>query len=63
MGLTLYIKPWCPWCVVAVAWLEELCYAFDKINVLSDPMGIRVAFRSNHLPDTGNIAGLGPGRF
>jgi arsenate reductase-like glutaredoxin family protein len=38
MGLTLYIKPSWPWCVEAVAWLEERRYALDKINVLSDPM-------------------------
>jgi glutaredoxin 3 len=38
MELTLYIKPWCPWCVEAVAWLEKQGYQFNKIDVLSDPI-------------------------
>jgi glutaredoxin 3 len=37
MELTLYIKPWCSWCVEASAWLENRGYHFNKINVLSDP--------------------------
>jgi glutaredoxin 3 len=36
--LTLYIKPWCPWCTEAVAWLEKKGYQFNKIDVLSDPI-------------------------
>lgn len=32
----LYIKPWCPWCVDAVAWLEKRKYIFEKIDVLTD---------------------------
>ena len=38
MELTLYIKPWCGWCIEAVAWLEENGYQFNKIDVLSDPI-------------------------
>jgi glutaredoxin 3 len=38
MELTLYIKPWCSWCIEAVAWLENKGYQFNKINVLSDPV-------------------------
>lgn len=38
MGLTLYITPWCRWCVEAVAWLEERGYEFTKIDVLRDPV-------------------------
>ena len=34
--LTLYVKPWCPWCVEAVAWLEAKGYRFRTINVLTD---------------------------
>lgn len=34
--MKLYIKPWCPWCIDAVAWLEERGYVFEKIDVLSD---------------------------
>ena len=37
MELTLYVKPWCPWCVEAVDWLEAKGYQFKQINVLSDP--------------------------
>ena len=36
MELTLYIKPWCSWCIEAVAWLEARGYRFKQINVLSD---------------------------
>lgn len=35
-GVKLYIKPWCPWCVDAVAWLEKRNYVFEKIDVLTD---------------------------
>ena len=38
MELTLYIKPWCPWCVEAVAWLEDQGYQFNAIDVLTDPV-------------------------
>ena len=38
MELTLYIKPWCSWCIEAIAWLENKGYQFNKINVLSDPV-------------------------
>lgn len=34
--MKLYIKPWCPWCVDAVKWMEDRGYAFEKIDVLSD---------------------------
>ena len=37
MELNLYVKPWCPWCVEAVDWLEAKGYQFKQINVLSDP--------------------------
>jgi len=34
--MTIYIKPWCPWCVQAVKWLEERGYAFHTVDVLKD---------------------------
>jgi glutaredoxin len=37
MDLTLYVKPWCPWCIEAVEWLEAKGYQFKEVNVLSDP--------------------------
>jgi glutaredoxin 3 len=36
MELTLYIKPWCPWCVEAVDWLKARGYRFRTVNVLAD---------------------------
>ena len=35
--MTLYVKPWCPWCIEAVEWLEAKGYQFKEVNVLSDP--------------------------
>ncbi len=37
MELTLYVKPWCPWCIEAVDWLEAKGYQFREVDVLSDP--------------------------
>lgn len=34
--MTLYIKPWCPWCVEAVDWLKARGYRFDPVDVLTD---------------------------
>lgn len=34
--MTLYIKPWCPWCVEAVDWLKRRGYRFESVDVLSD---------------------------
>ena len=39
MQFTLYIKPWCPWCVDAVAWLKARGYQFKTIDVLTDALG------------------------
>jgi glutaredoxin 3 len=36
MELTLYVKPWCPWCIEAVDWLKAKGYQFKEVNVLSD---------------------------
>ena len=32
----MYIKPWCPWCVDAVAWMEKKGYQFKTVDVLTD---------------------------
>ena len=37
MELTLYVKPWCRWCIEAVDWLEAKGYQFREVDVLSDP--------------------------
>lgn len=35
--MRVYIKPGCPWCVDAVAWLRREGYPFEEIDVISDP--------------------------
>ena len=35
--LKVYIKPGCPWCVDAVAYLKRKGIAFEEIDVISDP--------------------------
>ena len=32
----LYIKPGCPWCDEAVAWLDEHGFGYDEVDVISD---------------------------
>lgn len=34
--MTVYIKPWCPWCVDAVNWLKSRNYRFVPVDVLTD---------------------------
>jgi glutaredoxin 3 len=36
-ALKLYIKPGCPWCVMAEDWLQAKGYRYETINVRSDP--------------------------
>ena len=36
MSLTLYIKPGCPWCRDAVAYLDAQGFTYHQIDVLSD---------------------------
>ena len=35
--LKLYIKPGCPWCIMAEDWLQAKGYRYETINVRSDP--------------------------
>ena len=35
--MTLYVKPWCPWCIEAVDWLEAKGYQFRELDLLSEP--------------------------
>jgi glutaredoxin len=37
--MTVYIKPWCPWCVQAVNWLKSRNYHFNSVDVLTDAAG------------------------
>lgn len=34
--MTVYVKPWCPWCIDALKWLRQEGYTFKEIDVLSD---------------------------
>ena len=35
--MKVYIKPGCPWCVDAVAWLKREGYEFEEIDVIANP--------------------------
>lgn len=35
----LYLKPWCPWCVEAVAWMKARGMVFREVDVLADRGG------------------------
>ena len=34
--MIVYIKPGCPWCISAVAWLEDEGYDFTKSDVINN---------------------------
>lgn len=34
--MTVFIKPWCPWCVQALDWLKSRKYRFEPVDVLAD---------------------------
>jgi glutaredoxin 3 len=36
MELTVYIKPWCTWCVEALKWLDARGIAYRSVDVLTD---------------------------
>ena len=36
MELTVYIKPWCPWCVDALEWFKNKGYTVKAVDVLTD---------------------------
>ena len=35
-NLKLYVKPWCPWCVMAKDWLDVHSYQYEWIDVQTD---------------------------
>ncbi|HQW28520.1 MAG TPA: glutaredoxin family protein [Verrucomicrobiales bacterium] len=39
--LKVYIKPGCPWCVDAVAYLKKDGFSFRTIDVIADPAMFR----------------------
>ena len=34
--IKLYIKPGCPWCMQATAWLDNGRYRYQKLDVIAD---------------------------
>ncbi len=34
--MIVYVKPWCPWCVEALAWLDRAGYCYEVKDVLTD---------------------------
>ena len=36
MTIRLFIKPYCPWCHKAVAWLDERGIQYQKLDVIAD---------------------------
>jgi len=37
ISLDLYIKPGCPWCSKATAWLDERGFKYETHDVIADP--------------------------
>ena len=50
MKLKVFIKPGCPWCVEAVAWLKREGYAFEEIDVLADAAAFEEMIRISGQP-------------
>ena len=38
MKLKLYVKTWCPWCVMGQEYLDTRGYKYELIDVESDPV-------------------------
>ncbi len=34
--MILYIKPWCPWCIEAIEYLDARGFRYEKRDVLAD---------------------------
>jgi len=41
----LYVKTWCPWCIRAMAMLDQAGYRYEKIDVEADPAAYREMIR------------------
>lgn len=39
--LTLYVKPYCPWCIEAIEWLQQRKMKFSVIDVIADVKAYR----------------------
>ncbi|MCB1235760.1 MAG: glutaredoxin family protein [Verrucomicrobiae bacterium] len=36
-SLRVYVKPGCPWCLEAEAWLKREGYVYEAVDVYADP--------------------------
>jgi len=43
--LKLYVKTWCPWCIRAIAMLDQAGYRYELIDVEADPADYREMIR------------------
>ena len=41
MKVRLFIKPWCPWCQEAEAWLRERGVRYERLDVTSDQKALQ----------------------
>ncbi len=40
MKIRLFIKPYCPWCLKAVAWLDARGIKYETLNVIVDSQAL-----------------------
>jgi len=40
MKIRLFIKPFCPWCHQAVAWLDARGLTYEKLDVIADSQAL-----------------------
>ena len=40
MKIRLFIKPFCPWCHQAVAWLDARGLSYEKLDVIADSQAL-----------------------
>jgi len=41
MKVRLFVKPWCPWCQEAEAWLRERGVRYERLDVTSDQKALQ----------------------
>lgn len=44
-SLRLYVKPWCPWCLMARSWLKQRGHPFTELDVTADAEAYRDMLR------------------
>ena len=48
MKVRLFIKPWCPWCQEAEAWLRERGIQYERLDVTSDQPALQEMIALTH---------------